>query len=264
MSSLRAFGWIGVRVILRVDRPTVSAPPDPRQGPARRVTETSCRRSRRPAPARVSATRRSPLASVTGNVCCSRRSSSASSSRSSSSGRGCCGPTPAGGSCSCWSPATSSTAGGTGTTASCWPPSPSPTRSSWSASTRPARTPAKRAWCLVAVAANVGVLGYFKYYNFFVDSVTNGFDKLGITVSPPLAAGHPAHRHLVLHVPGDELRDRRLPGQPETGRVARLRRLPLVLPPPRGRADRAGHRVPAPAAPAAPTPGASRRPAPSG
>jgi alginate O-acetyltransferase complex protein AlgI len=45
---------------------------------------------------------------------------------------------------------------------------------------------AKRGWCLVAVAANVGVLGYFKYYNFFVDSVTNGFDKLGITVSPPL------------------------------------------------------------------------------
>jgi alginate O-acetyltransferase complex protein AlgI len=46
--------------------------------------------------------------------------------------------------------------------------------------------PAKRAWCLVAVAANVGVLGYFKYYNFFADSVVNGFDKIGITVSPPL------------------------------------------------------------------------------
>jgi D-alanyl-lipoteichoic acid acyltransferase DltB (MBOAT superfamily) len=45
---------------------------------------------------------------------------------------------------------------------------------------------AKRGWCLVAVAANVGVLGYFKYYNFFVDSVTNGFDKLGVRVSPPL------------------------------------------------------------------------------
>jgi alginate O-acetyltransferase complex protein AlgI len=45
---------------------------------------------------------------------------------------------------------------------------------------------AKRAWCLVAVAANVGVLGYFKYYNFFVDSVVNGFDKIGVTVSPPL------------------------------------------------------------------------------
>src|SRR3954453_2405447 len=45
---------------------------------------------------------------------------------------------------------------------------------------------AKRAWCLVGVAANVGVLGYFKYYNFFVDSVTNGFGKFGIPLSPPV------------------------------------------------------------------------------
>src|SRR4051794_5079109 len=45
---------------------------------------------------------------------------------------------------------------------------------------------AKRVWCAVAVAADVGVLGYFKYYNFFVDSVVNGFGKVGITVSPPL------------------------------------------------------------------------------
>ncbi len=36
------------------------------------------------------------------------------------------------------------------------------------------------------MTANVGALGYFKYYGFFVDSVTNGFGKLGIHVSPPL------------------------------------------------------------------------------
>jgi alginate O-acetyltransferase complex protein AlgI len=45
---------------------------------------------------------------------------------------------------------------------------------------------AKRAWCLGGVAVDVGVLGYFKYYGFFVDSVTNGFAKLGIHLSPPL------------------------------------------------------------------------------
>ena len=55
-------------------------------------------------------------------LCCSRRSSSASSSRSCFSGLAAA-PHPRGGSCSCWSPATSSTAGGTGTTACCWPAS---------------------------------------------------------------------------------------------------------------------------------------------
>jgi D-alanyl-lipoteichoic acid acyltransferase DltB (MBOAT superfamily) len=50
-----------------------------------------------------------------------------------------------------------------------------------------ARTAAgKRAWCTIGVTANIGVLAYFKYYGFFIDSVTNGFDKLGIHVSPPL------------------------------------------------------------------------------
>ena len=44
----------------------------------------------------------------------------------------------------------------------------------------------KRAWCTVGVVANVAVLGYFKYYNFFVDSVTNGFAKIGVHLSPPL------------------------------------------------------------------------------
>src|SRR5262245_42604555 len=34
---------------------------------------------------------------------------------------------------------------------------------------------AKRAWCLGGVAANIGVLAYFKYYGFFVSSITDGF-----------------------------------------------------------------------------------------
>src|SRR6516165_10922438 len=44
----------------------------------------------------------------------------------------------------------------------------------------------KRAWCTGGVTANIAVLAYFKYYGFFVDSVTNGFDRLGVHVSPPL------------------------------------------------------------------------------
>jgi D-alanyl-lipoteichoic acid acyltransferase DltB (MBOAT superfamily) len=37
---------------------------------------------------------------------------------------------------------------------------------------------------VVAVAGNLGALGWFKYYNFFLDSVTEVFGKVGLT--PPL------------------------------------------------------------------------------
>jgi D-alanyl-lipoteichoic acid acyltransferase DltB (MBOAT superfamily) len=36
----------------------------------------------------------------------------------------------------------------------------------------------------LAVAGNLGALGWFKYYNFFLDSVTSAFGKVGVT--PPL------------------------------------------------------------------------------
>ena len=53
-----------------------------------------------------------------------------------------------------------------------------------------------------------------------------------------------AHRHLLLHLPGHQLRDRHRPGRvAATGRPARLRRVPVVLRPPGGRSDRAGQRV---------------------
>jgi D-alanyl-lipoteichoic acid acyltransferase DltB (MBOAT superfamily) len=37
-----------------------------------------------------------------------------------------------------------------------------------------------------AVAVNLGILGYFKYYGFFATSVVDGLGDLGIKVSPPL------------------------------------------------------------------------------
>jgi D-alanyl-lipoteichoic acid acyltransferase DltB (MBOAT superfamily) len=45
---------------------------------------------------------------------------------------------------------------------------------------------AKRFWVTVGVVVDVGVLGYFKYYNFFAQSVTDGFAKFGIHISPQL------------------------------------------------------------------------------
>jgi alginate O-acetyltransferase complex protein AlgI len=40
----------------------------------------------------------------------------------------------------------------------------------------------RRAWLWLAVAANLGLLGYFKYYNFFVASLVNTLDALGLKV----------------------------------------------------------------------------------
>ena len=44
----------------------------------------------------------------------------------------------------------------------------------------------RRGLLVAAVAANVGVLGVFKYYGFLVQSVIEGFGRLGLGVTPPL------------------------------------------------------------------------------
>ena len=38
----------------------------------------------------------------------------------------------------------------------------------------------------IGVGANLGILGFFKYYGFFVTSVANGLGRLGVETSPPL------------------------------------------------------------------------------
>ncbi|MCC7292335.1 MAG: MBOAT family protein [Phycisphaerales bacterium] len=43
---------------------------------------------------------------------------------------------------------------------------------------------ARRAVQLISVAANLGLLGFFKYYDFFAASLTSGLQSLGVTVSP--------------------------------------------------------------------------------
>ncbi len=46
----------------------------------------------------------------------------------------------------------------------------------------------RRLWLTAAVVVNLGVLGYFKYYDFFVTSATNTLDQLGIGISPEIVA----------------------------------------------------------------------------
>jgi D-alanyl-lipoteichoic acid acyltransferase DltB (MBOAT superfamily) len=51
------------------------------------------------------------------------------------------------------------------------------------------RTPEERTRKVIlgaAVAANLGVLAYFKYYGFFLTSITDGLDRVGLSVNPPL------------------------------------------------------------------------------
>ena len=67
----------------------------------------------------------------------------------------------------------------------------------------------------------------------------------------------PAGRHLVLHVHGDQLRRRRLSRRLRADDARELRRLPLVLPAPRRRPDRAAGRAD-PAARDAPRPAPRR------
>ncbi len=44
----------------------------------------------------------------------------------------------------------------------------------------------RRGWMTAAVVADLGILGFFKYYGFFVTSVAGGLDKLGLGVDAPL------------------------------------------------------------------------------
>lgn len=46
----------------------------------------------------------------------------------------------------------------------------------------------KRRWLTLGLVGNLGVLGYFKYYDFFVSEATNFLDSLGIHISPEIIA----------------------------------------------------------------------------
>ena len=77
------------------------------------------------------------------------------------------------------------------------------------------------------------------------------------------AHDHPPGRHLLLHVHGDQLRRGHLPRRLRADDAREVRGLPLVLPAPRGRADRAAGRADPAARQCPATRDASTRAAPS-
>ena len=75
------------------------------------------------------------------------------------------------------------------------------------------RTPTALNLVRAAVVVNLVVLGYFKYYDFFVDAFTDSTDAIGLGLNPPLLEILLPVGHLVLHLPRHQLRDRHRPGR---------------------------------------------------
>jgi alginate O-acetyltransferase complex protein AlgI len=46
----------------------------------------------------------------------------------------------------------------------------------------------KRAWLTLAVVGNLGLLGYFKYYDFFITEGTNLLHRVGLDISPEIVS----------------------------------------------------------------------------
>ena len=104
----------------------------------------------------------------------------------------------------------------------------------------PSREPVRRVLLIAAVTVNIGVLALLQVLRLLHHLDREQLERhrrQGVAAALP---DHPADRHLVLHVPGDQLRRRHLPGQGRTSSAPRLRGLPLVLPASRRRPDRAG------------------------
>ena len=72
---------------------------------------------------------------------------------------------------------------------------------------------ARRRLVAISVVANLAILGFFKYCDFFIASFHDLGAALGlIGAGPSPILGHrAARRDQLLHVPGDELHDRHLP-----------------------------------------------------
>ena len=103
----------------------------------------------------------------------------------------------------------------------------------------------RRALLTGAVVLNLGLLAYFKYYDFFVSSRAGHARPVRRRRVVGAAHHHAAGRHLVLHLPGAQLRDRRVPPAVRARAIARLRGVPVVLPAPGRGPDRARRGVPA-------------------
>ncbi len=90
----------------------------------------------------------------------------------------------------------------------------------------------------LSLVANLGLLAYFKYANFFLGSMESLLHALGSDASLPGVAGHAPDRDFVLYVRGDQLHRRRV-SPPGSGRTQprSFSALHHLLPPPRRGAD---------------------------
>ena len=75
----------------------------------------------------------------------------------------------------------------------------------------------RRRWLFASLAVNLGILGFFKYFDFFVDSAADDVATRRPRRRIPRSAHPAARRHQLLHVPRHQLRLRRLP-PPHTSR----------------------------------------------
>ena len=98
-----------------------------------------------------------------------------------------------------------------------------------------------RGFMIASVVFNLGLLGVFKYFNFFADSFRRFRGALRLGSGVRHAQRHPAGGDLVLHLPDHELHDRHLPRRDRAhGGFHPLRGLRELLPAARRGADRAG------------------------
>ena len=65
----------------------------------------------------------------------------------------------------------------------------------------------RRHFLWLSIVSNFGMLGFFKYFNFFVENIHAVLAAAGRRGEPAHARDRAAGRYLVLHVPGDELHD---------------------------------------------------------
>src|SRR5690606_28343653 len=49
-----------------------------------------------------------------------------------------------------------------------------------------ARPERRRLWLLISIVSNLGMLGFFKYWNFFIENVDQVLDALGLGTSLPV------------------------------------------------------------------------------
>ena len=107
----------------------------------------------------------------------------------------------------------------------------------------------RRGWLIGQVTFNIGILAFFKYFNFFTDSANDASSALGLGVTVARVSHPPADRHQLLRLPRDQLRGRHLPAAPDAERnLLTYALFIVVLPSADRRSDRA-RVAPAPAAP---------------